>query len=136
MVDTLKKCSFTGSAGDLSLEFESPSGTKKSVVIEPKGILQLMIEIQRITQVANENGKNGNDLDGATSWPVSFELHQYRFLSARDKRHLILHFLTKDNSHFGFPLNKKYAKQLGEELIECAEQLKEEDKPGKLTLVR
>ena len=136
MVDTLKKCSFTGRAGDLSLEFESPSGVEKSVVIDPKGILQLMIEIQKITKVVNENGKNCNDLDGVMSWPASFELYQYRFLSSKDKRHLILHFLTRDNSHFGFPLNKKYAKQLGEELIECAEQLKEEDKSGKLTLVR
>jgi hypothetical protein len=134
MVDTLKTCSFTD--GDLSLEFESQSGLMKSVVIDPGGILQLMLEVQKATQEANEKEGNSGDTVAAKPWPTSFELYQYRFMLAEDRSQLVLQFLTRDNTNFGFPLSCEIAKEMGEGLIESSEQLVEPVKIRKLTLVQ
>ena len=135
MVDTLKRCCFVGNSGDIALEFVSSTGADKSVVISPLSILELMVEIKKVTQEANDKARNVDDRNGAISSPTYCKLYQYQFMCAKDMSHLVLHFLTKDNTNFSFPLTKNYAKRIGEELIACAEYLKREDKADKLKLV-
>lgn len=126
MIDKLKKCSFIGNRGDISLEFESSSpGMDKTLVINPAGILELILGIQEITQEANDSGsrKKCRSIKGLMPLDTSFELYQYKFFSSKDMSHMILHFLNNDNSSYGFPLTRESAIKMGEELIAQAETL-------------